>query len=158
MPDQPERRIVLGFLTVKPTAEGGLRGGYLLTTEYGRPLEFHYTTELRIAGPQRRLFGGSAPECLHVESFALPLIAKQTTAPHALFVDLASLLDVRRRIPAPALLVEPGAVSPHRDHPEDAEAFARLQALTPPSFSWAEPFERLAEALAEIKDARALTA
>ena len=158
MPDPTERRIVLGFLTVQRTADGGLRGGYLLTSEYGRPQEFHYTTELVIAGRQRTLYGGIALECLHVETFALPLLARQTVAPHAVMVDVPSLLEVRPRIPAPIFLVRPGEIVPHPQFPLDAELLDRLRAVVPPSFSWSEPFDRLAEALGEIRDAKALAA
>ena len=81
------RGVLLGFLAIRKTPSEGVRGGYLITTEYGRPVEFHYTTELKLAGPQRLLFGGAAPEYLHVELIAVPLTDKQTVAPQILFVD-----------------------------------------------------------------------
>ena len=158
MSEPLERRVVLGFLTVRRTTSGGLRGGYLLTSEYGRPLEFHYTTELRIAGPQRVLYGGAAPECLYVEAFGLPLLARQTLAPQLLLTDAPTLLDVRPRIPAPMLLVQTGDIAAHRNFPDDRALLDRMQSYVPPNFSWTEPFERLSEALGEIRDARAVAA
>jgi hypothetical protein len=166
--------VVLGFLTVRPTATEGLRGGYLLTTDYGRPIEFHYTSEFRLTGPERLLFGTPPPEYLHVEMLAQPLTDRQTVAPRIVLVDRPNLLELRRRIPAPVVLIEsPSAESPelaadqtrhlaafrsqtHVEFPDDAIAFERIRELTPSSFDWLEPFDRLAAALAEIRETRSL--
>ena len=152
------RGIVLGFLTVRETPDGGARGGYLLTTEYGRPIEFHYTSELRIAGPQRVLYGETALEYLHLDALAIPLTERQTAAPHAVLVDRPGLLELRRRIPAPALLVDGAEIRAHAAFPRDLEALARLREHVPVGFDWREPFARLTQALAEIREPRALAA
>ncbi|HVJ83644.1 MAG TPA: hypothetical protein VNC50_21435 [Planctomycetia bacterium] len=165
------RGVLLGFLAIRKTPSEGVRGGYLITTEYGRPVEFHYTTELKLAGPQRLLFGGAAPEYLHVELVAVPLTDKQSVAPQILFVDSPALLELRTRIPAPVVCVSPPsivggdgrhlapvAVRCHPEHPGDAAIFERLRELAPSQFDWLEPFDRLTGALAEIRETRSLAA
>jgi hypothetical protein len=174
-----QRGVLLGFLAVRKTSADagraspadGVRGGYLITTEYGRPVEFHYTTELRLSGPQRLLFGGAAPEYLHLDLIAVPLTEKQTVAPQIVFVDSPSLLELRTRIPAPVVCISPSSIvggdgkhfAPvsarcHPEHLGDATIFERLRELAPSQFDWLEPFDRLTGALAEIRETRPLAA
>lgn len=157
------RNLILGFLTVKETASGGRRGGYLLTNDYGRPIEFHYTSPWRLGKPQHLLFGVTAP-LLDAEVFGKPLTDRQTVAPRLVVVNEPSLLAIRRFIPAPAIWVGPTpdlARNYHRlsissrglaEFGEDQAAFDRIRTLVPPNFDWLEPFERLDLALAAVRE------
>jgi hypothetical protein len=153
-------------LCVRDTPSGGRRGGYLLTTEYGRPLEFHYTTEVRFRGPQRVLYGAASGRRLDVELFALPLVDRQFAPPQIVFVDDEWLLGLRESTPAPVVALiecdavgcEPWQALVHDRHRHDLSAFEAVRTLCPPSFDWLEPFARLTEALAELRDPRAAAA
>lgn len=159
-----DKPLVLGFLTVCPSTpgDGGLRGGYLLTNEYGRPLEFHFTSELRLTRQQILLHGARAETYLHAEVLAKPLTDKQGTPPRVVLVGTESLLALRKLIPAPVLYLRgPGpkvTVSVHRDFPGDSSAFAVLETLVPTSFDWLEPFERIEQALDEVRESDRLVA
>lgn len=109
--------VVLGFLTVRATERAGWRGGYLLTTEYGRPIEFHFTSEVRLSKQQQLLFGKDVESYLFAEVIGKPMTDRQVTAPRLIAVDHAALLELRRLIPAPVVHLvgrpnNPGAASP----------------------------------------------
>jgi hypothetical protein len=153
--------MVLGFLTVRPTADQTLRAGYLLTTPYGRPIEFHYTADFRLRGPQRLLFGAKIDEYVEVDLLAVPLVERQSVAPRIVVVDRPALLELRTRIPAPLVLLEAASdadlrwnVTTHSSAPQDREEFEAIRELAPPNFDWLEPFERLTAALAETREQR----
>lgn len=155
---KPGKPVVLGFMTVRPTEEG-LRGGYLLTTEYGRPIEFHYTSELIVTPSQRAIYGSHFEPYVFAEVMGRPLTERQRTPPQAIVVNRLPFLELRRFIPAPMIHLErPAAdadlmVRAHESHPTDADLFPRMKELVPIHFDWMEPFERITAALAEIKDA-----
>ena len=159
-PAQPSQ-VVLAFLTVRPTSDDAVRGGYLLTTRHGRPIEFHYTADLRLRGPQRLLFGSRIEEFLEVDLLAMPLVERQSAAPNIIVVDRPALLELRTRIPAPVVLLEPSDAAEQpwaaRAHPTcegDYLEFRAILDLTPPNFDWLEPFERLGAALGEVRETR----
>jgi hypothetical protein len=152
-------RVVFGFLTVRPTQSDGVRGGYLLTTEHGRPIEFHYTSEVRLRGPQRILFGVRVEEFLEVDLVALPLIERQSVVPSVVVVDRPALLELRTRIPAPVVCLgpsddpnQPWSVQVHSTQPADHPEYTKAVDFAPPNFDWLEPFERLTVALSEIRE------
>jgi hypothetical protein len=105
---------------------------------------------------------------------AQPLTDRQSVAPRIVLVERANLLELRRRIPAPVVLIEPRTTdSPapepgesaahfravtHPEFPDDSVAFERIRELTPSSFDWLEPFDRLSAALSEIRETRSLAA
>lgn len=153
--------MVLAFLTVRPTADQTFRAGYLLTTPYGRPIEFHYTADFRLRGSQRLLFGTKIDEYVEVDLLAVPLVERQSVAPRIVVVDRPALLELRSRIPAPLVLLEPSnegdqrwKVTTHASAPDDREEFDAIRDLSPPNFDWLEPFDRLSAALAETREQR----
>ncbi|QDU59308.1 hypothetical protein Pan216_01360 [Planctomycetes bacterium Pan216] len=164
------KSIVIGFLTVRPVDETALRGGYLLTTEFGRPLEFHYTSELRVSHQQRLLYGPSFDSYIQAEVIAKPMTNRQSTAPRIIVVNRMPLLDLRRHIPAPvSCLLEtqakpeepdsrPFRIEVHDEYPYDRAAFDKIQKLAAEGFDWLEPFERIEQALAEIREPGAIAA
>lgn len=154
------RSLVLGFIHVaRPTPEA-FRAGYLLTTDYGRPIEFHYTSTLRIPRRQQILHGARFEETLHAEILAKPMTDRQTTAPQIILVDSTALLALRARIPAPVVYLRSDSRTEdrsfsaiaHGDHPKDAGVFEKIRGITPTGFDWFEPFERIEAALAEIRE------
>lgn len=155
-----DKPVVLGFLTVRETATGGYRGGYLLTSEYGRPIEFHYTTELKASRRHQILHGAGYEDYIYAEVLAKPMTDQQGTAPRAILVDRPQLLALRPLIPAAVLYLNPetagtsGQISAivHPNHGQDQPAFGVLGKIVPSNFDWMEPFERIAEALSEIQD------
>jgi hypothetical protein len=157
--------LVLGFLHVaRPTADS-FRAGYLLVDDYGRPLEFHYSSEVRVSGVQQALYGPRFMETLYVDVLGKPLTDRQTAAPRALFVDSPHLLSLRDAIPAPVVWsasIQDGAAPSQGDSPDSrpmeaksASVFAKIRALAPAGFDWKEPFERIRLALAELDAAAA---
>lgn len=98
------RHLVLGFMTAR-TTPGGVRGGYLICNEYGRPIEFHYTSEVRITKAHHILYGAGIERYVHAEVLGRALIERQTKAPHLLITDCAPMLELRRAIPAPMVWV-----------------------------------------------------
>ena len=159
--DPPADPFVLGFLTVRKTAADGHRGGYLLAGATGRPLEFHYTSEVRLDPQQRTLHGDRWRQTLFVESLAVPMTRHQTRRPVAVVVDSHPLLELRRHVPVPVLRVASAAemeddgrcrFEAHDAFAADLEILGRFAEEVSERFDWCEPFERLAEALAEIRE------
>lgn len=156
------RRIVLGFLSVRETPSGGLRGGYLLTTEFGRPIEFHYTTEFVPRRPHRVLYGDHFEPALYSEVLCKPMTDRQTTAPCLIAADRPAILHLRPLIPAPLVLILPNSVESassrprvetHASFPGDLASFEKTRELAAVNFDWLEPFARIALALVEIGSA-----
>lgn len=152
------RSLVLGFLHVARPSTNTYRAGYLLTTDYGRPIEFHYTTQVNVSPLQQALYGATFERILYAEVLAKPMTDRQSAAPQMIVVDASPLLELRRRIPAPVVAVsrqvgEHGiAAIAQREHPNDLAVFEKVCAMTPSGFDWMEPFERIAAALSEIAD------
>lgn len=158
--DQQQKSMALGFLTVDSDEREALRGGYLIVSDHGRPLEFHFTLPLSFTNQERVLYGRQFGKLVHVEQIAKPLTDRQSMAPRAIFVDRPTLLGLRECVPAPVLCVSGGGqIQPvnsqptlpsvvfHPDFPSDALAFDKLRGLIGVSFDWLEPFERIRAAL-----------
>lgn len=158
-----QRSLVLGFLHVRQSRPETFRGGYLLVTDYGRPIEFHYTSEIHVPKLHQHLYGPQFEPTLFVETFAKPLTDRQSTAPRMIAVDQRALLGLRSRIPAPVVMItgsapqaegdssRPVQVDCMADFEKDLAAFEKIRSLVPPAFDWIEPFERIDAALAEIQ-------
>lgn len=148
--------LLLGFVKVLSPAPEEYRGGYLLTTDFGRPVEFLYTGPFRVRSTDRLLHGREFEEYLFSEVLAKPMTDRQSSAPRVVFAQQPPLLGLRRLIPAPVLLVQRTGVDsavearPHPDFEPDRAAFDRVRSLVPPRFDFLEPFERIDAAIAEI--------
>ena len=162
------RSLALGFLHIRRSSPEVFRGGYLITSEYGRPIEFHYSSEVTVPRSHQVLYGKQFEPQLSADVLAKPMTDRQGTAPRLILVDTPALLDLRRLIPAPVVLVQPRpdlvgekleeGVDPllppqaHPDFTKDLAAFEKIRSLVPPGFDWMEPFARIEEALAEIRE------
>ena len=156
------KSLVLGFLTVRQEGHDSLRGGYLLATQYGRPVEFHYTDALAIPSAHRALYGASFEPYVYGEIFGKALTDRQSMAPRIVLVDSPGLLALRRHVPAPVVWIESAKGPTQSDQApklktgclngfeQDLAAFERIESIALQGFDWLEPFSRLDDALREL--------
>jgi hypothetical protein len=155
----------LGFLTVLPD-NGGFVGGYLVTNQWGRPLEFRLSTAVQPNRVQQILYGGTLSGYVSGELIGKTLVDKAGTPVQLVVTDTEAVLDLRLRLEVPVLwLAPPGTAAPlpvrpasgsggpllgHPRFPADVAAIqdvlARLEGL-----DLAEPFGRIREAIAEAR-------
>jgi hypothetical protein len=156
----------LGFLTVlrEPT---GYLGGYLVTNLWGRPLEFRLSTAVQPNRVQQILYGDTLERYVCAELIGKTLVEKTATEAQIIATDQQAVLELRRRLEVPVILVphsprmtqgQPGEtgevidgnVQCHARFPEDAVVIRalldRLQGL-----DLAEPFARIREAITEAR-------
>ena len=106
MPHQtPSRETTFGYLTTLHTPDHGYFGGYLVLSQYGRPLEFHCTSPVRPSRAQEILYGPMLPSYLLGEQISGALLAAAKLTPRLILTDQAATLAVCKRAPAPMVLV-----------------------------------------------------
>jgi hypothetical protein len=98
----------LGFLTVLQEA-GSYVGGYLVTTAWGRPLEFRLSTAVQPNRIQQILYGGTLEDYLCGELIGRALIEKSSTPTQVILTDTRPALAVRNRVEMPVVLVAPAS-------------------------------------------------
>jgi hypothetical protein len=157
-----ESSLALGFMAVRAASCDRLRGGYLLTTPFGRPIEFHYTTELVIRRPHRVLYGEALEPYVFSHIIALPLFARAAVSPHLVIVTSRSFLDLRPFVPVPVVQIGPAneiratfsapQITAHWKYASDVAAYESANACVAAGFDWLEPFQRIEQALAEVSD------
>jgi hypothetical protein len=162
----------LGFLTVLHETNGYL-GGYLVTNNWGRPLEFRLSTAVQPNRIHQILYGGTLEAYLCADLIGKTLIEKTATPIQLLLTESELVLDVRLKVPTPALWLVPvdharagelaagptcvrppgtgrGALVCHPRAPEDVtagrELLERLEGL-----DLSEPFQRIREAIGEAR-------
>ena len=86
------RIFAMGFISIQKSRNAGLRGGYLILNAYGRPLEFHYSSEVVLSEMQRSLFGTTEKDNLYSELIAKSLTQRQKTPPRVILVDSEPLV------------------------------------------------------------------
>jgi hypothetical protein len=97
----------LGFLTVLQDGSGYL-GGYLVTNQWGRPLEFRLSSAVQPNRVHRILYAGTLQSYLCADLIGKTLVDK-TAAPARLIVtDTAACLDLRLRLDTPVVWVAGG--------------------------------------------------
>jgi hypothetical protein len=153
----------LGFLQVVEIAAAGHVGGLLVSNHLGRPLEFQCTTPVRPNRTQEILYGPTLKAVVLSELIGKTLADRVQVKPDLIVVDQPELLDLRRLIEVPVLLLERregeddsnGICFPgwnglvHADFAEDVARAAELTRFIPDSADIHEPLERVAEALFE---------
>lgn len=159
----------LGFMTILQEASGHL-GGYLVTNQWGRPLEFRLSTAVQPNRIQQILYGGTLQPYVHADLIGKTLVEKTTTTANFIITDRASLLDLRQQVDAPVLwLARPedpvpenaacvrpargneGGAFRHGRFPEDAAALSELLDRLSGCLELSEPFSRIREAVAEAR-------
>jgi hypothetical protein len=152
------RSLVLGFLDVVRESAELFRGGYLIATDYGRPIEFHYTSQASVPRSHQLLYGPDFEPIFFADHLAKPMTDRQSSAPQLIVVGSPALVRLRGSIPAPVVHVTRAAegssflAHTHPDHPKDRAVFEKVAGLVPPGFDWLEILERVRGALSEVKE------
>ncbi len=153
----------LGFLHVVEVAAVGHVGGLLVSNHLGRPLEFQCTTPVRPNRTQEILYGPTLKAVVLSELIGKTLADRVQVKPELLIVDQPELLDLRRFVDVPVVLLvkavdeSAGAGikftgwngSVHADFADDVARVGELTRSIPESADIHEPLERVAEALFE---------
>ena len=84
----------LGFLTVLEDAENGFFGGYLVLSEWGRPLEFLCSTPVLPNQAQKILYGSTLRSYVLGDLIGQTLLAKSQLPVLAVLTDLPDMLSL----------------------------------------------------------------
>jgi hypothetical protein len=159
----------LGFLTVLSEGNSFL-GGYLVTNNWGRPLEFRLSTAVQPNRVQQVLYASTLRPYICADLIGRTLVEKAGVAVQLLLTDTETVLELRQRIEVPvvwvagsaesvagdALLVPAGragkgplVIHPRfsGDVPVVQEMLSGLEGL----IDVAEPFLRIREAISEAR-------
>jgi hypothetical protein len=169
--------LTLGFLTVLHESNGYL-GGYLVTNQWGRPLEFRLSTAVQPNRIQQILYGGTLRPYICADLIGKTLFEKTGTAAQVLVTDTEAALDLRQRLEIPVAWLAPdrteqnptppAAVSPdailvcsarsgrgalycHPRFPGDAAPLRETFDRLQGVLDLAEPFLRIREAMGEAR-------
>ena len=162
--------VQLGFLTILQESNGFL-GGYLVTNQWGRPLEFRLSTAVQPNRIHQILYGQTLQGYLCGELIGKTLVEKCTAQPQFILTDKPHALHLRPHVQAPVLLLGDGgaslgespalcvrsagekqtAVFAHSRFPEDREAIEQLLERLDGRLDLNEPFLRVREAVAEAR-------
>jgi hypothetical protein len=159
----------LGFLTVLQEG-GGYLGGYLVTNHWGRPLEFRLSSAVQPNRVQQILYGPTLLPYVCADLIGKTLVDKTGVAVQLVVTDREAVLDLRLKVETPVVWLAPadvplpaggavvapsaegrGAICCHPRHPADAAAVRDLLAKMDPGFDFAEPFQRIREAIGEAR-------
>jgi hypothetical protein len=159
----------LGFLTVLKDGTGYV-GGYLVTNQWGRPLEFRLSTAVQPNRVQQILYGDTLEPYLCADLIGKTLVEKTAVSAQLLVTDQRSMLDLRWRVDAPVIWLagpeeqvkEPAgcmrpatetqpAVFRHPNFSADDAALRPLLHRVEGILNLSEPFERVREAMHEAR-------
>jgi hypothetical protein len=165
--DRPNA-VTLGFLTVVQEPTGWL-GGYLVTSAWGRPLEFRLTTAVQPNRVQAVLYGPTLAEYLHADLIGKTLVEKTSAKPDLIVTDAVAALGLRERVGVPVVALRPDdGFVPLGTHPfahprssaglllpekfaTDEPAVTAVLDRVDPAVDLAEPFARIREAVGEAR-------
>jgi hypothetical protein len=94
--------INLGFLTVVHEP-GGYVGGYLVTNQWGRPLEFRLSTAVQPNRVQQILYGGTLEPYVCGELIGKALVDRTGVAAQLILTDSPAALELRQRLEVPVV-------------------------------------------------------
>lgn len=157
----------VGFLTILQESNGFL-GGYLVTNQWGRPLEFRLSTAVQPNRIHQILYGDTLSAYLCGELIGKTLVEKCTATAEFIVTDNADVLHLRPHVDVPVLCVGTGvdasayiclreqqgtkpAVLGHAQFPNDRTAALSFLESIEGGLDLAEPFSRIREALAEAR-------
>lgn len=157
---------------------GGFLGGYLVTNQWGRPLEFRLSSAVQPNRVQKILYANTLQTYICSDLIGKTLIDKTGLAPHLVVTDTQAALDLRYKLDVPVAWiaqteraqlrlantpgtpqVEPvcpslpvrGAIHCHDHFPDDVQAIAALMDRLAGGLDLAEPFARIREAVGEAR-------
>jgi len=90
----------LGFLTVLHETNGYL-GGYLVTNQWGRPLEFRLSTSVQPNRIQQIIYGATLETYICADLIGKTLVEKTGTNAELIFTDREPVLDLRLHVDVP---------------------------------------------------------
>ena len=96
----------LGFLTVVREG-GGYLGGYLVTNQWGRPLEFRLSTPVQPNRVQQILYAETLEPYVCGELIGKTLVEKTGMLVRAVVTDTLAALELRQKIDVPVVLLTP---------------------------------------------------
>jgi hypothetical protein len=165
--------INLGFLTVLQEGNGYL-GGYLVTNNWGRPLEFRLSTAVQPNRVQQVLYAATLRPYICADLIGKTLVDRSAVAAQLIVTDAEVVLELRHRVEVPvvwvaaagdpsararaltACCVEPacggrGPVLVHPRFPGDVPAVRDLMRGLEGIIDLTEPFTRIREAVGEAR-------
>jgi hypothetical protein len=168
----------LGFLTVVHEANGYL-GGYLVTNQWGRPLEFRLSTAVQPNRVQQLLYAGTLEPYLCADLIGKTLVEKAAMPVQLVLTDTQAVLDLRHWLDVPVGWLAPqdkggplaaagqfafqggslilpgpsseGTIGCHRRFPQDASLIRQVLETIAGMLDLAEPFARIREAIGEAR-------
>jgi hypothetical protein len=163
----------LGFLMIVHEPNG-YAGGYLVTNQWGRPLEFRLSTAVQPNRVQQVLYGGTLEPYVCADLIGKTLVEKTSAPAGLVLTDCAAALDLRHRLEAPVAWLAPpddpavarytgaglcarpaangrGAVLCHHRFPADVALVRELLQSVDGMVDPAEPFARIREAMGEAR-------
>jgi hypothetical protein len=145
----------LGFLTLMREANGYM-GGYLVTNQFGRPLEFRLSSAVQPNRVQQILYGETLEPYICADLIGKTMVEKTSTPSSCILTDHTAALDLRRSLEVPVACLrakdEPDApVRCHPGFPDDAVFFRDLLERLNGVLDLAEPFGRIREAIGEAR-------
>src|SRR6201981_2383854 len=97
----------LGFLMIVPEPSG-YAGGFLVTNQWGRPLEFRLSTAVQPNRVQQILYGNTLEPYICAELIGKTLLEKTSATAQVLVTDHPAAMDLRRRVDAPVACLTDG--------------------------------------------------
>jgi hypothetical protein len=168
----------LGFLTVLHEA-GGYLGGYLVTNQWGRPLEFRLSSAVQPNRVHKILYAGTLQPYLCADLIGKTLVEKTPTPAQLIVTDTPACLDLRLRLnvpvvwaaharrpdnpvaraetapavpaPEPATLVVRDRLHCHARYGQDVPLINDMLDRLMGNMDLAEPFARIREAVSEAR-------
>jgi hypothetical protein len=163
----------LGFLTIVQDA-GSYLGGYLVTNQWGRPLEFRLTTAVQPNRVQQILYARTLQSYICADLIGKTLVDKTGIPIQLVVTDSPTALDLRLRLDVPVAWVAHAArvdhpaapvatqerpttlpvresIHCHARFPEDAVAINDILNQLIGTVDLAEPFQRIREAMGEAR-------
>jgi hypothetical protein len=142
----------VGFLTVAREGPAYV-GGYLVTNQWGRPLEFRLSTAVQPNRVQQILYADTLEPYICGDLIGKTLVEKTGIGVQVVVTDTPAALDLRNRIETPVVLLGHGGEVPsgHPRYPDDAAAIETLLRQLRGVLDLVEPFGRIREAMAEAR-------
>jgi hypothetical protein len=162
----------VGFLTVLQEGNGYL-GGYLVTNQWGRPLEFRLSSAVQPNRVHQILYGGTLQAYVCADLIGKTLVDKTNVGVQLVVTDSEPVLDLRLKVPVPvvwlaaadnpvaAALVAGGAGVPggggrgvlvcHPRFTGDAGVVREILDKLEGTLDLGDPFVRIREAIGEAR-------
>jgi hypothetical protein len=152
----------LGFLSIFQESNHFL-GGYLVTNQWGRPVEFRLCTAVQPNRVQQILYGQTLDSYICADLIGKTLLEKTSAPADVVVTDNSSALELRLQVDIPMVWVGAKTSSGegnslvvknfrrHPHFPQDAKTLQNLLKQIHGILDLSEPFLRIREALNEAR-------